>query len=242
MKITPQPKIFKKFSEHQLIAMHEAAAGVLECIRVLAKAKSNTVAEVLRNQGEFLQWDHYPKGDVVDWETQSQYYYHAHDKKGRPGEHGHFHTFMRYKGMPKGVKPAKLKFPQEKNKDRIGAHLIGISMDAKGFPIRLFTTNRWVTDETWYKAEDAIAMLDGFEIDHTHPSWATNRWLTGMVRLFRPQIEVLLLERDKKVEAWKRKNLGKDIFEDRSLEVTSSAVISVEEQIKALEKALGVIP
>ncbi|MEE8172364.1 MAG: hypothetical protein V3T62_05480, partial [Alphaproteobacteria bacterium] len=34
------------------------------------------------------------------------------------------------------------------------SHIIGISMDAKGMPIRLFTTNRWVTGEAWYKARD----------------------------------------------------------------------------------------
>lgn len=234
------PKLFEKYTEDQLIAMHEAGAEVLECFRVLARAKSNTVAEVLRNQGEFLQWDHFPKGDVVDWETHSQYYYHAHTKEGRPGEHGHFHTFMRYKGMSKKLKPMALEIPQEDNDDRIGSHLIGISMDKKGFPIKLFTTNRWITDETWYTCEDVISMLDDFEIDHTYPSWATNRWLTGMVRLFRAQIEDLILKRDKKIKMWQKKHPGKDVFEDRDLEVLSQCKVSVEEQIRGLEKALGV--
>lgn len=234
------PKLFEKFAEDQLIAMHEAGAEVLECFRVLARAKSNTVAEVLRNQGEFLQWDHFPKGDVVDWETHSQYYYHAHTKAGRPGEHGHFHTFMRYKGMSKKLNPMALEIPQEDNDDRIGSHLIGISMDKKGFPIKLFTTNRWITDETWYTGEDVISMLDDFEIDHTYPSWATNRWLTGMVRLFRAQIEDLILKRDKKIKMWQKKHPGKDVFEDRDLEVLSQCKVSVEEQIRGLEKALGV--
>lgn len=232
-------KIFEKFNEYQLMAMHEAAAEALECYRVLAKAKSNTVAEVLKNQGEFLEWDHFPKGDVVDWETHSQFYYHAHPKKQRPGEHGHFHTFMRYKGMAKNLKALELQFPQEENKDRIGTHLIGISMDNKGFPTKLFSTNRWVTDETWYTGEDVISMLDDFEIDHTYPSWATNRWLTSMVRLFRPQIEELILKRDKKIKMWQKKHPKEDVFEDRDLEVTSEIKISVEEQIKGLEKALG---
>ncbi|MHA1544119.1 MAG: DUF6969 family protein, partial [Alphaproteobacteria bacterium] len=221
------PKLFEKYTEDQLIAMHEAGAEVLECFRVLARAKSNTVAEVLRNQGEFLQWDHFPKGDVVDWETHSQYYYHAHTKEGRPGEHGHFHTFMRYKGMSKKLKPMALEIPQEDNDDRIGSHLIGISMDKKGFPIKLFTTNRWITDETWYTCEDVISMLDDFEIDHTYPSWATNRWLTGMVRLFRAQIEDLILKRDKKIKMWQKKHPGKDVFEDRDLEVLSQCKVSV---------------
>lgn len=230
---------FEKFSTVQLKAMLAAGEEVLECYRVLAKARSNTVAEILRRQGEFLEWDHYPKGDVVDWETHGQYYYHAHPKKERPGEHGHFHTFLRYEGIPKRVKPLKLNFPQEKNEDRIGSHLIAVAMDNKGFPIKLFTTNRWVTDETWYPASAVISMLERFEIDHTFPSWATNRWLTALIRLFRPQIEILVKKRDKTVKMWQERHPDLDVFEDRSLEVTSKAEISVEEQIRALRKALA---
>jgi len=233
--------LFSKYSEDQLIGMHEASAEVLECYRVLAKAKSNVVAEILRHQGKYTIWNHYPKGDAADWETHSQYYYHAHPKKQRPGEHGHFHTFMRYDGMPKGVKAMALKHKQKKNKKRIGAHLIAFSMDKKGFPIKIFTTNRWVTDETWYEAEDVIKMLDGFAIDHTYPSWATNRWLTAMVKMYRPQIEDLILKRDKKMVQWRKKHPRKDIYEDRKLEVTSEVKISLVDQIKGIEAVLGVV-
>lgn len=232
--------LFSKYSEDELITMHEASAEVLECYRVLAKAKSNVVAEILRHQGNYTEWNHYPKGDAVDWETHSQYYYHAHAKGQRPGEHGHFHTFMRYKGMLKDIKPMKLKHPQKKNKKRIGAHLIAFSMDKKGFPISIFTTNRWVTDETWYEAEDVIKMLDNFEIDHTYPSWATNLWLSAMVKMYRPQIEGLIRKRDAKMEQWRKKHPRKDIYEDRKLEVTSVMKVSVLNQIKGIEAALGV--
>lgn len=232
--------LFSGFSEDQLIAMHEAAAEVLECYRVLAKTKTNIIAELLKTQGEFYEWDHFPKGDSVDWETHSQYYYHAHPKSQRPGEHGHFHTFMRYKGMPKLAKPAPLKHPHKKNDKRIGAHLVAVAMDKKGFPIQLFTTNRWVTDETWYDAATVISMLDSYNMDHTYPSWATNRWLSALLKLFRPQIEELILMRDKKIALWQKKYPKKDVFEDRKLEVTSTFPVSVEKQIRSLEKALGV--
>ena len=43
-------------------------------------------------------------------------------------------------------------FAQEENKNRIGAHVVAISMDKKGYASKMFTTNRWVTDETWYDA------------------------------------------------------------------------------------------
>jgi hypothetical protein len=150
---------------------------------------------VLRGHGTFYEWDHYPPGDVYDQETHSQYYYHTHPVELRGGEHGHFHTFLRPKGMPKGVRP--------------------ISMDRAGYPTRLFTTNRWVTGEAWYDAEGVIRMLDRFEIDHARPSWPTNRWVTGMIRLFRPQIAALIHERDQGVARWAAQHPGENVYEDR---------------------------
>ena len=132
----------RKLSRRRLKAMAIAGEQVLECYRVLRKSNSNVVAEVLRGQGEFLELDHYPKGDVYDWETHSQFYYHAH----RPGEHGHFHTFLRERGMPKDCRPveqSEAAFMQER--DDTLSHLIAISMNRAGFPIGLFTTNRWIT-------------------------------------------------------------------------------------------------
>ena len=224
--------------DDRLEAMRDAAAEINNCFRVLKKVSSNVVGEVLRHQGTFYEWNHYPKGDVTDWETQSQYYYHAHPKTDRPGEHGHFHTFVRYAGMPKDVKPAPLTTPQKENKNRIGSHLIAISMDKKGYPIRLFTVNRWVTDETWYDAADVAKMIDRFEIDHTFPSWATNRWLSAMVRLFKPQIEVLLERRDARIKEWAARDPDKDVFEDRKLEITSQIDVSIDEQEAAINRVL----
>ena len=130
----------KKLPREQLVAMANAGEEVLECYRVLRKSNTNVVAEVLRGQGKFFELDHYPKGDVFDSEAHSQYYYHSH----REDEHGHFHTFLREKGMPKECRPIKQSeadFMSERD-DKL-SHLIAISMNSDGFPIGLFTTNRW---------------------------------------------------------------------------------------------------
>ncbi len=221
--------------------MAEAGAEIRRCYRALEKGRSNIVGEMLRGHETFFEWDHYPPGDAVDWESHSQYYYHAHPKGGRPGEHGHFHTFMRYDGIPDDTSPVPLDVPQSENKDRIGTHLIAISMDKKGFPIALFTVNRWVTDETWYRAEDLIRMLNGFDIDHTHPSWATNRWLSAMFRLFRPDIEAMIRARDNRIAAYCEDAASAidDVYEDRDLEFTSYKNISVDQQIMAVQMALN---
>ncbi|MGE5147033.1 MAG: DUF6969 family protein [Candidatus Eiseniibacteriota bacterium] len=222
-----------------LEAMAAAGDEVVECVRVLAKTGDNLVGELLKAEDKFFEWDHYPKGDVYDPETHSQYYYHAHPAEDRIGEHGHFHTFLRPGGMPDGVTPAPLPdyAPSDDANDAL-SHLVAISMDKYGLPIKLFTTNRWVTGETWYRAGDVIAMLDRFEMDLAQPSWPVNRWLTAMVRLFRPQIATLLEERDAALAARRERRPKGNPFEDRGLEVTSHLEISVDDQIRAVRAAL----
>ena len=224
----------------RLRMMLAAGEDVLEVWRVLALTDDNVVGEILRHQGKFYQWDHYPKGDVYDRKTHSQFFYHAHTIGGRDPEHGHFHTFVRTKGMACGMKPVKR--PDRSawpSGDDALSHIIGISMDAKGMPIRLFTTNRWVTGEAWYKARDVVKMIALYSIDHARPSWPTNRWVSGMIRLFWPQIIMLIQARDMCIQAWEQQNPGKDVFEDRGLEVTSQADVDVNVQIAAVKAALA---
>ena len=220
-----------------LRAMLGAADEVLECYRVLPKAGLNLIGEVLRGQGEFVEMNHYPDDDVFDGETQSQYYYHAH--RGMAGEHGHFHTFVRAPGMPVGMRPIDHKGsePWPSGADAL-SHLIGISMDAYGFPIGLFTTNRWVTNEAWYSAADATRMLERFRIDHAAPSWPVNRWISAMFVLFRPQMAALLDQRDVAIADWAARHPGTDGFEDRALEITSQTTISVEDRIARVRAML----
>lgn len=218
--------------------MLEAGEEVLECRRVLTKAGLNLVGEVLRGGGEFIEIEHYPNDDVFDRETQSQYYYHAH--RGLAGEHGHFHTFVRQPGMPPGMQPVQVSAsePWPSGADAL-CHLVGISMDAWGEPMGLFTTNRWVTDEAWYTAADATRLLAGFKIDHAAPSWPVNRWISAMFVLFLPQMAALLQARDLAIDGWRNRHPQADVFEDRQLEVTSQMLISVDDQIAALRKLLA---
>ena len=119
----------KKLSREQLQTMANAGMQVLECYRVLQKSNSIVVAEVLRGQGEFFELDHYPKGDVYNSETHSQFFYHSYREK----EHGHFLTFLREMGMPKDCRPVKqsdASFMKERD-DKL-SHLIAISMNSAG--------------------------------------------------------------------------------------------------------------
>lgn len=231
---------FAGLSREALEAMLAAGREVIEVHRVLAKTGDNVVGELLRDQGTFYEWDHYPKGDVYDQESHSQYYYHAHPEDQRfPDEHGHFHTFLRPKGMPAGIAPAPLPAsPQPKDPNDALSHLIAIAMTKGGTPFRLFTVNRWVTGEVWYRGADVIAMLDRFAIDHARPSWPVNRWIGALLALFRPQAVALLQARDATVAAWEKRSLEIDVYEDRALEVTSYLDISIDRQVRAVVAAL----
>lgn len=229
---------YEALSLARLKKMSRAADDVLEAYRLLGKAGANTVSRVIEHQGTFYEMDHYPKGDVYDEETAAQYYYHAHRPEN--GEHGHFHTFIRANAIPERLKPMPEDYSGEGDvplgEDAI-CHLIAISMDEQGLPMGLFTTNRWVTGETFYRAKDTIRLIDHFMIDHAYPCLATNRWISAMLSLFRPQIENLLLARDEALINWQAQNPQEDVYEARALEVTSEMVIDVDLQIDMVDKA-----
>lgn len=224
----------KSLSDADLTNMISAGRQIHEAYRVLKKGGLNVVGECLKGQGQFLELEHYPKEDVFDGETFCQYYYHAHREDAN--EHGHFHTFIRAGAFPKSMKPQKgfkETDPWPRGKDAV-AHVIAISMDGWGFPTGLFGINRWVTGETWYSAEDIIAVLDRFRMDHAYPSWPVNIWLTQMMILFRPQIEQLLRHRDQVINAAQAARPDEDVLEDRSIEITGALPINVDRWLKSL--------
>jgi hypothetical protein len=226
-------------SAAELERLAAAAEAVLDCHRVLAKTGHNVVGEVLRGEGEFVEWTHYPADDAYDPETHCQYYYHAHPAGDRAApEHGHFHLFVRPKGMPAGVRPAPGQTLPPGDNDAL-SHVIAISMDAYGRPMRLFATNRWVTGETWYAAPDVVRLADAFRIDIARPNLVVGRWLTALVALYRREIAGLLAERDARIADWRRDHPELDVFEDRRLEIAAIRDISIEDNIVGVAGAIG---
>lgn len=222
---------FEKTTTQDLQKITEAGLEVLNCHRVLAKTGDNLVGELFKGCDDFFEWDHYPKGDAIDKASNSQMFYHSHKVGEREAEHGHFHTFLHKGAFAKGVNPKVLVEQTKKKKSHQLTHLIGISMDQFGIPFKLFTVNRWVTGEVWYDCDDIIKAMDSFEIDIAQPSWPVNVWLSNMIQLFRPQVIELLIERDKAINNWAKKNSSEFVYEDRKLEITSGLDISVDDQI-----------
>ena len=225
----------------ELMAM--AGVEVTTAERAFARQNSSVVARLLRDEGTFFEWDHFPAGDIYDPVSGAQYFYHAHGAApktvGQDGkfhnlmppahsgaqrsasEHGHFHTFLRPSGSD------------------VPCHVVAIAMDYHGRPIRLFTVNRWVTEEGWAAASQLIRMLDRFVIDQPRPSRWVNRWLAAVMRLFRPQIEDLLRQRDSAIAEWARRHPGVDPYTAREFEILSQMDISLAGQIDDVARALA---
>src|ERR1700722_19798938 len=91
----------------------EAAATLRECRATLAACGSSVIREAIGGEcGEPAGWRHYPDGEVYDPVSHVQYFYHSHPLTGgladQPGEHGHFHLFLRGEGLPRGMTPVVL--------------------------------------------------------------------------------------------------------------------------------------
>ncbi|WP_295532237.1 hypothetical protein [uncultured Thioclava sp.] len=238
------PPVLRKLPRGRLEEMHDAAETVIECETVLRKSGMSVLSEVLRDQGTFTTWERYPKGDIFDPETHCQYFYHAHAADEMlSSENGHFHLFVRPDALGLNLTPWDLpgaRIPADAPDDTGArfAHFGAISVNAKGTPLRIFTTNRWVTDETFYRASDMIRLLDHFAIELAHPNWAVNLWLSAMVSLYRPQFEALLEARDSRIQAWLDSHPDSAVLEDRGLQNISELAIDTHAQIAAIEAEL----
>ncbi len=257
-----------RLSRAELEVMAAHGRALLDCESAFAATGGSALAEALQGATPIYEWQHYPADDVFDPGSHAQYFYHAHpagERRGPGGdrneapEHGHFHTFLRARGMPPGVRPlvmpelavadnpAAPKAPLvpsaphslEGDADDPWSHLVAIAMDASGKPRRFFTTNRWVTGETWYPASDVAAMLDRFVVGAAPPSPLLNRWVTALLGLHKPLLAELLAQRDAAVMDWRRRRRAKvHVFEDRRLEITSTLAIELQSQIERVTAAL----
>lgn len=243
---TDEPLVarLRRLSRDDLLAMYDAAAEAIASASALADNGTNPVTEAINGADAVEEWAHFPAGDVTDPTTHSQFYYHAHAAEERAaGEHGHFHTFVRPKRIAPALQPIAI--PDSASADEQVpwiAHLVGISTDASGHVIRLFTTNRWVTGEVWYDADAVISMLDRFDMTMAQPSNALNRWVTSVMGMFRPQIEDLIRARDLKLAQFKAAHPQSDVFENRALQVTSEMPVDLLAQVCGIETALDSPP
>lgn len=148
------------------------------------------------------------------------FYYHSHAHNPRR-EHGHFHVFGAL--APRCGARTRSRY----------THFVGVGVDARGLPLRLFTTNRWVTDECWREAPEAIASLERVVASRPRGSQPLERFLRGTLTVFFPQVTMLLRHRDRRVA----EHGGARVFEDHRMHVLSECRVSLAAQMAALDAA-----
>src|SRR5207248_11002980 len=82
-------------SAARLELMAAAGGEVASAERALARQDTSIVARLLRDEGTFYEWEHFPAGDIYDPVSGAQYFYHAHGTAPRKvGEEGKFHNLL----------------------------------------------------------------------------------------------------------------------------------------------------
>jgi hypothetical protein len=192
----------------------EAARQVVDVQSRYARAGVAMSQAALAGARAFETLRHYPAGDVRDRESGSQFYYHGHGSSRVPAdEHGHFHLFVRREA------PGRF------------FHLCALSLDAQGWPLRWFTTNRWVTGEDWVDADTAIAALPSFR-PRAHGRLApVATWLGAMLALHADDVAALLRRRDAAVTRHLARVPAETFFEDRRHDVLTETRVSLPRRL-----------
>jgi hypothetical protein len=81
-----------------------------------------------------------------------------------------------------------------------------------------------------------VRMLDRFSLDTAEPACIVNRWIAAVVRLYQPEIAMLLRKRDEAVMDPRRRRRRIEVFEDPKLEITSSLAIDLDARLAAVDR------
>ncbi len=193
----------------------DAAEVIVAETQRLARRGIGMAEAAMAGARELRAWRHHPLHDAVDDENGARFYYHAHASSRCPAnEHGHFHLFM---PAPDG---------------RGHVHLAGLSLDARGWPIRWFATNRWVTGETWCDAPAVTALLARFQPRVAGRLAPVARWLGAMVALHQPALARLLQQRDAHKTRALRGRDDETYFEDRAIDVIAESPIDLVARLR----------
>jgi hypothetical protein len=218
--------------------MREAERDLFDVLAGFARDGRHPVHDVVSAaDGAYTTFTRYPEDGVGGGVDNNAWYYHAHDPTDTRQweENGHFHCF----GFADRLDPAATPLAMPPSTDpasRGPVHLVALCVRSDGVPERLFTLNRWASDEWLYPAADVIPLLDQFCISNDARFSATSRWLSAMLRLLQPHIAWLLHERDRVLRAH-REQTGDGFSEDAALELTSLLEFDLDEHLAALDRA-----
>jgi hypothetical protein len=187
------------------------ARMLYECLLEFGRQKSNPVLQVLAGEPP-VGMHKYPPGDRLTFGTGGwRAFYHSHPTPDLPAsEHGHFHLF------------APVTHPDN---NKAWTHVVALSMDNMGQPIRWFTVNRWVTAGSWLDANELASLIRTQQVAGSDPLLA--RWLAAMVALYSSEIEELLLERDRQLTGINDSQPGADILDNRDIYLVAETPVDL---------------
>lgn len=196
------------------LALRQVAGQLTDLMMAWARRGQSAVSLAL-GCGSAQEWQQYPGPLRSETRASPRFFYHCHPQAETPrGEHGHFHVFVDSAADRRAVPAAY-------------SHLVAIAVDDRGLPLRLFTTNRWVTGERWRDMDELLRLhrrrppLSGD--DALRQLWS---WIDALLRLFAPQLQLLLRRRELRTAQWPDSR-----FEDRRRYVLSDCRVSLPEQL-----------
>ncbi|MEW6558979.1 MAG: hypothetical protein AB1412_02105 [Pseudomonadota bacterium] len=213
-------ELLRDLTEQERSDLYAAGQRALEATQAMLQKGKTVISEIIGST-PYVEWEHYPKRDAKS-RSGALFYYHAHAASQRmKGEHGHFHVF---------APNDRVTCPHEQRY----THIAGLSVDARGMPLRVFTTNQWVTAECWEDADRVCAMARQTELKDARPH-KVGLWLDAVFAFFRPQIDLVIHLRDARIKALE--SGGRTHWsEDRRTHILSQCRIDFSTQILALEE------
>lgn len=167
--------------------------------------KGTSVIDLVRDGQPLQPWRLYPgESGIFDSDTHCQFYYHNH---GSDHEAGHFHTVRL--------------FPDHT------AHLVAIAMTPAGWPQALFVLNLWAIGDAYESAGNLRRYVRRFHVGEQAGPPSLVRFVNLIFQAFGPQIEHPQAEKIAALDRYRAAHPGRDVFEDRSLEVVSRVDIDV---------------
>ena len=180
----------------------------LELLDLLEELRRNgtSVVDLVRDGQPLLPWRLYPgESGIFDQRTRCQFYYHSH---GSDLEAGHFHTVRLFTDHT--------------------VHLVAISMTPDGWPQALFTLNLWAIGDAYEGAENLRRYIRRFHLREQVGPRPLVRFVNLMFQAFGQEIERLQDEKIAALAAHQAAHPGRDVFADRSLEITSRVEIDLQ--------------
>lgn len=219
---------FRSLPRARLAAMRAAGRDLYAVLNRMAAEGRHPVNDVLAAEPAFTYAAPMPSHAVQDQVGGGAWYYHSHDPaENQWEEHGHFHCFGSVRLIDKSA--CALARPTDEREPHY-VHISALSIDTRGVPIKLFSVNRWMTDEWLYQPADVAALAGCFDASGAQSFADTSLWLSAMLRLFQPQIAWLLAERA-------RVTANGAESENRAIGVTAVLDIDIDAQLANLDAA-----